>query len=278
MPQEINGKLYYTSQEVCKIYNCSHGIVLDLREKGVIKDFLKMINKVGDTNKTVFYNKEEVDLYTSHFVEHIYRKKYFTGKIIRTNDTTVLLDDREYKRSPIYYTNYYVSKNGTSIYKDTPEGFMILKITKNGDSVSHTLITTKDSGKSTTVFLHRLVLEAWHSPKPFDKAVVRHLNDIPGDNRLENLKWGTCKENTTDTSKNFMKYKMFYVYCMRHHKEIMEQFTPYHESMETQQQMYDELNDMTAQIYLDKDEYEDYYNSKRYDEHNRFLKSFKLDK
>jgi hypothetical protein len=30
---------------------------------------------------------------------------------------------------------------------------------------------------------------------PFERAVVMHMDDDPGNNRPENLKWGTQKEN-----------------------------------------------------------------------------------
>ena len=47
--------------------------------------------------------------------------------------------------------------------------------------------------------VHQLVLFAFYGPKPFDGAVCRHLNGNPLDNRPENLKWGTAKENTHDS-------------------------------------------------------------------------------
>ena len=43
--------------------------------------------------------------------------------------------------------------------------------------------------------VHQLVCEAFHGPKPFPDAVVIHLNEDAHDNRPENLKWGTQKEN-----------------------------------------------------------------------------------
>lgn len=43
--------------------------------------------------------------------------------------------------------------------------------------------------------MHQLVCEAFHGPKPFDKAVVIHLDEDGLNNRAENLKWGTQKEN-----------------------------------------------------------------------------------
>jgi len=43
--------------------------------------------------------------------------------------------------------------------------------------------------------VHRVVCEAFHGPAPFPKSVVIHLNEDATDNRAENLKWGTQKEN-----------------------------------------------------------------------------------
>ena len=46
-----------------------------------------------------------------------------------------------------------------------------------------------------TFKVHQLVCEAFHGPKPFDDALVLHLDEDPSNNRPENLRWGTHKEN-----------------------------------------------------------------------------------
>ena len=43
--------------------------------------------------------------------------------------------------------------------------------------------------------VHRLVCEAFHGPAPFAGAVVIHINEDATNNRPENLRWGTQKEN-----------------------------------------------------------------------------------
>jgi hypothetical protein len=43
--------------------------------------------------------------------------------------------------------------------------------------------------------VHRLVCEAFHGPAPEGLPVVIHLDEDATNNRPENLKWGTQKEN-----------------------------------------------------------------------------------
>ncbi len=43
--------------------------------------------------------------------------------------------------------------------------------------------------------VHRLVCEAFHGPAQDESHVVIHLDEDATNNRPENLKWGTMKEN-----------------------------------------------------------------------------------
>ena len=52
--------------------------------------------------------------------------------------------------------------------------------------------------------VHQLVCEAFHGPKPFPGAVVLHLDENALNNRPENLRWGTQKENL-----NMPKYREY---------------------------------------------------------------------
>lgn len=52
--------------------------------------------------------------------------------------------------------------------------------------------------------VHQLVCEAFHGPKPFPEAVVLHLDEDAHNNRPENLRWGTQKENL-----NMPKFKEY---------------------------------------------------------------------
>lgn len=53
--------------------------------------------------------------------------------------------------------------------------------------------------------VHLLVCETFHGIKPHNDSVVMHLDDNPSNNKAENLKWGTQKENLNTES--------FIAYC-----------------------------------------------------------------
>lgn len=52
--------------------------------------------------------------------------------------------------------------------------------------------------------IHQLVCEAFHGAKPFDKAVVIHIDENALNNKSDNLRWGTQKENLN--MPKFIKY------------------------------------------------------------------------
>lgn len=50
----------------------------------------------------------------------------------------------------------------------------------------------------------RLICEAFHGPAPADKPVCMHLDENSRNNRPENLRWGTQKENLN--APGFLEY------------------------------------------------------------------------
>jgi len=67
-------------------------------------------------------------------------------------------------------------------------------------------------------YVHRLVAEAFLGPAPRGKPNVLHWNDIPDDNRVENLRWGSQKENSDDQSRNRGYWNAKKTHCPHGHE------------------------------------------------------------
>lgn len=57
----------------------------------------------------------------------------------------------------------------------------------------------KIAGRLVQRRVHRLMLEAFVGAPPDSEAVCRHLDGDPGNNRIENLAWGTQRQNIGDS-------------------------------------------------------------------------------
>lgn len=53
------------------------------------------------------------------------------------------------------------------------------------------------NGETKTIYTHKLVAEAF-IPNPENKPCIDHINTIRTDNRAENLRWVTYKENSNN--------------------------------------------------------------------------------
>lgn len=82
------------------------------------------------------------------------------------------------------------------------EGYMRTMLARNGSRAS--------------VKVHTLVLTAFRGARP-DGLVCRHLNDDKSDNSIENLIWGTVKENAEDCIRNGTHYAVRKEACPRGH-------------------------------------------------------------
>jgi len=106
------------------------------------------------------------------------------------------------------FPNYVVSADGV-VYSNRVYGsktrrtgpWWVMK-PKTRAKYKHTYVDLfREVGKPERFFVHQLVLLAFVGPCP-EGEEVRHLNDVGNDNRLENLEYGTRKENLADAMRN----------------------------------------------------------------------------
>lgn len=72
---------------------------------------------------------------------------------------------------------------------------------KKMDREGHMGVCLSVYGKPRYFYIHRLMAQAFID-NPRNLPVVRHLNDIPNDNELINLAWGTQRDNALDALRN----------------------------------------------------------------------------
>ena len=72
----------------------------------------------------------------------------------------------------------------------------ILKATPDVRGYLH--VNLSKQGKTFCVHVHKLVLQTFAPPKISPELECRHLDGVKENNRIQNLIWGTCKENTDD--------------------------------------------------------------------------------
>ena len=92
---------------------------------------------------------------------------------------------------------YYVSDMGR-IWSGKTQQFLT---PKRMDKQGHVGVVLNHGEHKAYKYLHRLIAEEF-VPNPENLPIVRHLNDDPKDNRVENLAWGTQRDNAFDAIEN----------------------------------------------------------------------------
>jgi len=64
---------------------------------------------------------------------------------------------------------------------------------------------SRPGGRPKHYLVQHLVAAAFR-PRPTGATTLRHLNDQPRDNRVENLAWGSSRDNTHDAIRNGRKF------------------------------------------------------------------------
>lgn len=125
--------------------------------------------------------------------------KYDVSKLVQKS-----LDNEKWV-NPLMKNGLSYSKNTNIKVSSMGRIMWVQPIVRIFDSVS--LNTERSNALQTrasiTIFyetrqLHELICTTFHGPSPFEGAIVRHLNDNYLDCRIDNLKWGTRKDNGND--------------------------------------------------------------------------------
>jgi hypothetical protein len=81
----------------------------------------------------------------------------------------------------------------------------------------YVIVMMSKNGKYQNQLVHRLVLKAFCGA-PVTGQQCRHLNGVRTDNRLENLRWGSAKENAADQIAHGMHRNARKTHCKRGHE------------------------------------------------------------
>ena len=115
------------------------------------------------------------------------------------------MSEELWKAVPGYEGSYEVSDLGRvrgvdrldTIGRRRPGKVLSPRKAKSG----HLFVALRIDDTRTTWGVHALVLETFVGPRPSGMEAC-HWNDIPADNRLVNLRWGTRSENVLDCVRN----------------------------------------------------------------------------
>lgn len=92
----------------------------------------------------------------------------------------------------------YLTQHGKELVLTWFEGRVL---SPSADKDGYLKVSLSKNGKSKVFRVHRLVLESFVGACP-DGMECCHWNDVPDDNRLENLRWGTSASNGKDKRRN----------------------------------------------------------------------------
>ncbi|GAB2519601.1 HNH endonuclease [Paramicrobacterium agarici] len=126
------------------------------------------------------------------------------------------MQSTEWRPVPGYEDRYEVSNDGqvrsTSAVRN---GGKVLKPWRG--SQGYLQVALHKDLRQTTFSVHTLVALAFHGG-----PVVRHLNGDQTDNRVENISWGTQKQNTHDTVDHGHHANSKKTHCKRGHEYTTE--------------------------------------------------------
>ena len=81
----------------------------------------------------------------------------------------------------------------------------------------HLVVALSRNGAQKSIGVHRLVLQAFVGPCP-EGMEACHWNDVPDDNRVENLRWDTRAANIADSVRNGTHHMTRVTHCPQGHE------------------------------------------------------------
>lgn len=125
--------------------------------------------------------------------------EYVYGEDIYVDDYYIDMDERWQPISG--HPGYWVS-NCERVWSEKTHSFRKLK---EMDDHGHLGLALSDNGKKSYQYISRLMAQHFID-NPNNDPCVRHLDDNPRNNDIENLAWGTQADNTEDCRRNGHAY------------------------------------------------------------------------
>ena len=124
--------------------------------------------------------------------------EYIDGQYVYGDD--VYVDDYYMDEKWTYISGFpdYMISDKARVYSIKNKQFLKLK---QLDSHGHLGVCLYENGKRYYRYIHRLVAEAF-IPNPENLPIVRHIIDDPEQNTVDDIAWGTQKDNMHDAMKN----------------------------------------------------------------------------
>lgn len=99
------------------------------------------------------------------------------------------------------FPGYYATPDGDIWSGPRKQSPRCNKLKPQVSTDNHRLVGLCKAGRMFTKLVHRLILETFVGPCP-EGMESCHYNDVPFDNRLENLRWDTRSNNQKDAFRN----------------------------------------------------------------------------
>ena len=129
---------------------------------------------------------------------------YFTGEQVYGDDCYVSDDYMDERWWYINGAPGYMVSDLCRVWSEKSQKFRKLK---RMDKKGHMGLCLSVNGKRVYKYIHILMAEAF-LPNPHNLPIVRHWDDNPKNNYLDNLRWGTQKHNHEDCVRNGHAYFM----------------------------------------------------------------------